>query len=136
MTESVLLRHSGHSQPFLCSAGAAFTTKCGTGRAALSRILKTQQCALQGQSVPQAPFAAHGRLNFVVFAPVCLFPVLPPARQSANPCCDLVPLSWVQNWRPLTWMKWKAVLLVTIIAPELHLAKSYGQKIASRTDLL
>jgi len=24
-------------------------------------------------------------MNFVVFAPVCLFPVLPPARQFANP---------------------------------------------------
>jgi len=32
-------------------------------------------------------------LNFVVFAPVCLFPVLPPARQSANPCLRPRPAS-------------------------------------------
>jgi len=52
-------------------------------------FLKTQKCALQGQCVPQAPSAAHGRLNFVVFALSMPVPVLPPAGQSANPCCGL-----------------------------------------------
>jgi hypothetical protein len=45
-------------------------------------------------------------------------PVLPPAGQSANPFCAVFSASLGQKsrGRPLTWMKWEAVLLVTIIA--------------------
>jgi len=36
---------------------------------------------LQGQHVPEAPRTAHGQMSFVFSAPVCLFPVPPPAGQ-------------------------------------------------------
>jgi len=49
-------------------------------------VSKDTQMRPWGQCIPQAPRTAHGQMNFVVFAPVCLFPVLPPARQFANPC--------------------------------------------------
>jgi hypothetical protein len=42
---------------------------------------------LRGQYVPQAPHRAHGQLNFVVSAPVCLFPSRRPQDSLLNPFC-------------------------------------------------
>jgi len=52
---------------------------------AKTRVSEDAQMRLRGQHVPEAPRRAHGQLNFVFSAPVCLFPVLPPAGQSATP---------------------------------------------------
>src|SRR6266542_653468 len=45
---------------------------------------KDTQMRLRGQHVPEAPCTAHGQMSFVCFAPVCLFPVPPPAGQLLN----------------------------------------------------
>src|SRR5438552_11808212 len=58
-------------------------------------VSKDTQMRPWGQCIPQAPRTAHGQMNFVVFAPVCLFPVLPPARQFANPSSRPRSGSWI-----------------------------------------
>ncbi len=50
---------------------------------------------LRGQHVPQAPHRAHGQLNCVVSAPVCLFPSRRPQDSLLNPLCGPSPLPWV-----------------------------------------
>jgi len=78
---------------------------------------------LQGQHVPEAPRTAHGQMSFVFSAPVCLFPVPPPAGQLK---IRVVQPSYAASLGPskraATWMKSEAVLLVTIVAlfPELR----------------
>src|SRR5215467_3013800 len=62
-------------------------------------------------------------------------PVLPPAGQSANPCCAVPSASLGhKNSRggPLTWMKWEAVLLETIIASSTTLCQVVAEKLQAR----
>jgi len=46
-----------------------------------SAVKEDARMRLQGQHVPEAPCTAHGQMSFVFSAPVCLFPVPPPAGQ-------------------------------------------------------
>src|SRR5690349_5503260 len=83
---------------------------------------------LQGQHVPGAPRTAHGQMSFVFSAPVCLFPVPPPAGQLE---IRVVQPSYAASLGPskraATWMKSEAVPLVTIVALFRYFAKSWNQ---------
>src|SRR5260370_6644898 len=72
------------------------------------RRSRDTQMRPQGQRVPQAPFAAHGRFDFVFSAPVSRACSRPAARETvANPC-SAVPLRFhgsnIVEGRSL-WMK-------------------------------
>ncbi len=73
---------------------------------------------LRGQHVPQAPHRAHGQLNCVVSAPVCLFPSRRPQDSLLKPFCAASARSPGQiAWRTAHLDEWEAVLIVTIITP-------------------
>src|SRR5258708_23282898 len=59
------------------------------------------QMRLRGQHVPEAPCTAHGQMNFVFSAPVCLFPVPPPAGQLLIRVMQPSPASRVRTRGPL-----------------------------------
>src|SRR5215467_9221452 len=62
-------------------------------------------------------------------------PVLPPAGQSANPLLQSLsaPLGQFAR-RLLTWMKWEAVLLETIIAPCPHSCQVVVKKLLHKPE--
>src|SRR5579864_230248 len=93
---------------------------------------------LRGQHVPEAPCEAHGQLSFVFSAPVCLFPSCRP-QDSLQILCAVSSASLGQRnsrGRPLSWMKWEAVLLVMIIAPLRALCQVVVKKLQAESDFL